>query len=63
MDVWQIFTNPLVIVVLCVAFALPILLKILKKIQKKYFSNGSTRRNAEAQHVRDVVKKYDKKNH
>ena len=61
-NVVSVFSNPIVIVVICVAFGVPILGWIVKKIQKKFFPKNNRQSRANAQHVRDAVKKYDEKN-
>lgn len=60
-NVIEVFSNPIVIVVICVAFGFPILVGILKAIQKKV-TKKKGKNNANAQHVRDAVKKYEEKN-
>lgn len=60
-NVWAVFSNPIVIVAICVAFGLPILAGFLKFIRGKFFQK-KTKGNMNAQHVRDAVKKYDEKN-
>lgn len=56
-----VFSNPVVIVVICVAFGFPILGAILKFVRKKFFKK-ETKGSRNAQHVRDAVKKYNEKN-
>ena len=58
-NVLSVFSNPIVIVIICVAFGFPILAGIVKLIQKKFFPKNTRQARANAQHVRDAVKKYD----
>ena len=60
-NVLSVFSNPIVIVIICVAFGFPILAGIVKLIQKKFFPKNTRQSRANAQHVLDAVKKYDEK--
>ena len=60
-NVLSVFSNTIVIVIICVAFGFPILAGIVKLIQKKFFPKNTRQARANAQHVRDAVKKYDEK--
>ncbi len=62
-NVIAVFSNPIVIVVICVAFGFPILMAILRMIRKKLMEKEAAKQNSKsAQHVRDAVRKYDAKN-
>jgi fumarate reductase subunit C len=60
-NILDLFSNPIVIVVICVAFAFPLLGGVTRILRKK-LDKMKGKDNANAQHVRDVVKKYDSKN-
>ncbi|MDD5952315.1 MAG: hypothetical protein PUC32_01475 [Oscillospiraceae bacterium] len=60
-NVIAVFSNPVVIVVICVAFGSWILGFIWRLIKRK-FLNKKPKGHMSAEYVRDAVKKYDDKN-
>ena len=64
MDVWTwLLQNPILIVLMAIALGFPIIMAIWKAIKKRMgVQTYKDRDNKSANHVRDVVQKYDKKN-
>lgn len=59
MDFLTILSNPWVIVLICVAFGFPLVTWAFRFIKKKFVKPKKKKGYADAQHVRDVVKKFD----
>ncbi len=64
MDVWTwLLQNPWLIVILCIALGFPIITAIWRAIKKRMgVRTYKDRNDRSANHVRDVVDKYNKKN-
>ena len=62
MDFLAILSNPWVIVLICVAFGFPLVTWAFRLFKKKFITPKKKKGNMDAQHVRDVVKKFDEKN-
>ena len=64
MNVWEwLVANPIIIVILAIALAFPIVTAIWRAVKKRMgVQTYKDRNNKSANHVRDVVQKYEKKN-